>query len=219
MNPLQKKILNLADSSDLGTRTYYGIAKELGVDHPFKVKFALDQLEKRGLLVRNKRTGQLTKVSSQDKFGGLISIPVYGDASCGPAVAYADNTVTDFLKVSQSYINAKNLNRILAVKAVGNSMNRANIQGSPINNGDYVLVEKSDGWPNVKTGDYVVSMIEGMANIKRYVRDDANRRILLLSESFEDAPPILIAQEDLEDDLGHYEIIGKVVQVVPSSIA
>src|SRR3990167_9404967 len=182
MNLIQKRVLDLADLQDLSTRTCYSIAKELGVDHPYKVKFALDQLVKKGLLVRNKKTGQLTKVREGELFSGFLNIPIYGEASCGPPVAFADETIKDFLKVSPSAIKTKKLNKIFALRAVGNSMARANINGQSIDDGDFVLVESKD-WSVAYNGDYIVSIIEGMANIKKFFRDETNERVLLMSET------------------------------------
>ena len=209
MNLIQKRVLDLADLQDLSTRTCYSIAKELGVDHPYKVKFALDQLVKKGLLVRNKKTGQLTKVREGELFSGFLNIPIYGEASCGPPVAFADETIKDFLKVSPSAIKTKKLNKIFALRAVGNSMARANINGQSIDDGDFVLVESKD-WSVAYNGDYIVSIIEGMANIKKFFRDETNERVLLMSETFDESPPIIIANEDLEN----YKIAGKVIEVI-----
>lgn len=209
MNSLQKKILGLADTQDVGARTYYSIAKELKVDHPYKVKYAIDQLIKNGNLLNNRKTGSIIKVTERKNSDGFLSIPIYGEASCGPPVAYADDTIKDFLKVSPSSLKTKKLKKIFALKAKGESMNQANIGGSSIEDGDYVVVESSD-WPDFTNGDYIVSIIGGMANIKRYMQDEANQRILLLSESYGESAPIVIGREDLDN----YKIAGKVVEVV-----
>jgi repressor LexA len=58
-----------------------------------------------------------------------------------------------------------------------------------------------------QTGDYVVSSIEGVANIKRFVRDDVNQQIVLMSESTDEYPPIVIHPDD-------YLAQSKVIQVV-----
>ena len=87
-------------------------------------------------------------------------------------------------------------------------MNRASVNGKSIDDGDYVIVDGED--KNVKTGDYVLSVISGLANIKRFTEDKVNRQIVLQSESSQFFPPIHIH----EDDLDEYLVNGKVVEVI-----
>lgn len=213
MNPIQRQLLELADTLDLGKETYYGLAKRLGVNHPYKVKFALLQLEKNGHIFRNRRTDSITKAHSQGGFNGLLSIPYYGEVNCGQALAIADDTVKKFLKVSPSVITTKNLSRVFALKATGWSMNRADIGGRPVIDGDYLLVEKTEPH-QIHNGDYVVSLIGGSANLKRFYKDDVESRIVLLSESSEDLPPIIISAQDA-DEISSYQPIAKAIEVIP----
>ena len=62
----------------------------------------------------------------------------------------------------------------------------------------------------IKNGDYVLSIIDGMANIKRYFRDLEYQRIILLSESSASISPIFIHR----DDMDNYLVNGKVIQVI-----
>ena len=86
-------------------------------------------------------------------------------------------------------------------------MNRANIQGQSIEDGDNVIVNGEDKSP--KNKDYVVSIIDNTANIKRIFVDEKNRRIVLFSESSQDFPPIYIHPHEVS-----YFISGKVVDVI-----
>ena len=58
--------------------------------------------------------------------------------------------------------------------------------------------------------EIVVSIIGGLANIKRLRRDNANKRILLLSDSYrpDDFAPIIISEND------DFQVDGKVVDVI-----
>ena len=85
---------------------------------------------------------------------------------------------------------------------------QATINGQCIDDGDYVLVDSEVEVPN--NGDYVVSSIEGLANIKKYYRDDSQQMIALKSESTRERPPIMLHPSDTES----YRIHGRVVQVV-----
>lgn len=208
MHKVQEQLLALADTEDLGASSYYALAKRLGVANHGSIKFHLDQLLDKGLLFRDRKTGSISKVSEGEKFSGLISIPIMGQANCGAATSVADDRIQGFLRLSPSLVPRARLDNLYALKAAGDSMNAANIGGRPINNGDYVLVEKVD---HAKSGDYVVSVFDEVANIKRFFVDQENSRILLLSESKDYLPPIVVAEEDYDS----YTITGRLVAVVP----
>lgn len=208
MHKVQEQLLALADTEDLGASSFYALAKRLSVTNHGSVKFHMDQLFDKGLLFRDTRSGKITKVTEGEKFSGLISIPIMGEANCGAATRVADDRVQGFLRLSPSLLPKASLDNLYALRAVGDSMNAANIGGKPINDGDYVLAEKVDA---ANSGDYVVSIFDEVANIKRFIVDSANSRILLLSESRDPLPPIVVAEEDA----GSYMIAAKVVGVIP----
>jgi SOS-response transcriptional repressor LexA len=103
-------------------------------------------------------------------------------------------------------------NETFAVKAVGNSMNQALVNGESINDGDYVIVDNKQRSIEEYNNKYVLSVISGMSNIKRLVIDRLNDRIQLLSESSDSYPPIYIHEEDF----GEYMVNGLVTDVVKS---
>jgi SOS-response transcriptional repressor LexA len=63
----------------------------------------------------------------------------------------------------------------------------------------------------LSSGDYVVSLVNEAANIKRLYIDARNSRVVLFSESNANAQPIIIAKEDMS----YYHPVGKVVEVIP----
>ena len=85
-------------------------------------------------------------------------------------------------------------------------MNRATIDGKKIENGDYVIVDVDD--KNVKNGDIVLSIIDGMANIKRLFVDHENNQVVLMADSTKEFPPIYIHADD------DFMVNGKVIQVI-----
>ncbi|MEI6092779.1 MAG: S24 family peptidase, partial [bacterium] len=135
-----------------------------------------------------------------------VLIPVLGVANCGVATLCAEERFEGFLRVSSSIV--KKVKDIFAIKAVGDSMNKANIKNKNIEDGDYVLIDTSD--KNIKDRDYVLSTIEGHANIKKFIRDKDNDQIVLISESDKNYPPIIIHEKD---DFS-YIVEGKVIQVI-----
>ena len=87
-------------------------------------------------------------------------------------------------------------------------MNKANINGESIEDGDYVLVDPK--YNLLKNGDYVLAVIDGVATIKKYFKDIANRRIILLAESSASFSPIFIHFQEASSFL----VNGKIIQVI-----
>ena len=134
----------------------------------------------------------------------FISIPLVGSANCGPAELLAEENIEGYLTVKKNLIPRQS--GIFALRASGHSLNRANVKGKTIDDGDYVLIDAEDR--NIKDGDYVLSIISGAANLKRYTFDKKKDQIILSSESTESFKPIIILPGD------DFAINGKVVGVI-----
>ncbi len=204
MHSIQEKLLALAGKENLADMSFREIGKHINETSPQKIKHHLLQLEKNGLI----QLDRLAKVMVKTRPGlpaknSLFAIPILGTANCGPATAYADQEAEGYLRVSGKLLSKKK-----GIKATGYSMNKANINGEAVDDGDYVLVDPTA--TVIRNGDYVLSIIDGMANIKRYFRDNENQRIILLSESSASFAPIFIHR----DDMDNYLVNGKVIQVI-----
>lgn len=207
MHDIQQRILKLAAAENIGELGYRKLGEKIGVDHPQKVKHHLQKLLNDGHLFRS--VGGAIKASTPgDMNGKMTSIPILGMANCGQPLAYADNTVHGYLKVSPSVLQSKKPEELFAVQATGDSMNKSHIHGQCIEEGDYVIVDSNKNVP--RNGDYVVSSIEGLANIKKYVRDESQQVIALVSESTRSRPPIIVHPDDTDS----YHIHGTIVQVI-----
>lgn len=211
MHEIQKKILKLSSNKNISEMTLRDIGGEIGEDResPQKTKHHLQQLVKKGLL--KLVNGKYEKIS-QSTTGinsNLISLPIYGNANCGEAISFADDNIEGYLKVSPSIV--KNNKNVFIVKAKGNSMNKSTVNGDSIDDGDYVLVDAEK--KNPENGDYVLSIIDGLANIKKFKKDSAREMIILLSESSSSYDPIYIHQNDRD----FYSVAGKVVGVLKNS--
>lgn len=207
MHAIQEKLLKLAETTNLSEMSLRQIGRLVEEPSAQKVKHHLLQLEKHGLL----QMDRLAKVMIKTRPGtlyrsSLMAVPILGTANCGPATAYAEQEAQGFLRVSGRLLTKKK--DVFAIRASGYSMNKANINGESVEDGDYVIVDPS--YRAVRNGDYVLSIIDGMANIKRFFKDNANRRIILLSESSASIPPIFIHEQDLDN----YLVNGKVIQVI-----
>lgn len=210
MHDLQKRLLLLAHTHNLSRLKLREIGELLGEKiHPQRIKHHLAQLEKKGLITADYASGKMKKVTAgTDKKTNLLSIPILGNANCGPATLIAEENLQGYLKVSERFL--KKSKDIFAIQAVGDSMNKASIGDAKlsIDNGDYVIIDCSVKAP--RNNDYVLSVIDGLANIKRFVNDKNNDRIILKSESTQEYSPIFIHK----DDPIEYFVNGKVIQVI-----
>lgn len=205
MNPVQQKLLDLSKLYNLDELRRVDLMRMVGCEYPSQITHHMQQLIKRGDLVR--KDGRL--VPALKSGAGLVLIPVMGEADCGEATKYADGRIVDNLAVSPSVLKTKLSDRLYALIARGDSMNRARINGKAIEDGDYIIIERRDNYVP-KTGDIVVSIIAGLANVKRLRRDNAHKRILLLAESHrqQDYAPIVISEQD------DFAVDGQVVDVI-----
>lgn len=205
MHNLQEKILKLLDTKNIDGWTLREIGENIGEQFPQKVKHHIIQLEKKGLIKTNKKTKSIVRVrQGAIKNTELISVPIVGAANCGPATIFANENIEGYLKISKNILNkCKN---IFAIRAQGLSMNREKINGKTIEDGDYLIIDSSD--TSARNGDIILSVIDDMANIKKYMWDSANNQVVLMSNSTQDIPPIFIHEND------SFMINGKVIQVI-----
>lgn len=205
MHPIQEKLLKVIDEKNVGDLTLRQIGELIEEKLPQKIKHHLSQLERKGFILIDRKNKNISRISNKAKVGDIfISIPIVGTANCGPATIYADQNIEGYLKISKRLVSNKK--SVFALRAEGNSLNRANIDGKNVESGDFVIVDSENTLPH--DGDYVVSVIDGMANIKKYLLDKKNSRIALLSESTQEYSPIFIHEND------DFKINGKIVDVV-----
>lgn len=199
--------MQLSRHRDLSSMGLREIARELKVANPQTIKYHLNKLQEAGLIDLGDRA--YIRIE-KDKLGRshLITIPVMGQVSAGPATQITSNAVSGYIKISSALLRSKNYKDLYALRVIGSSMNRANIEGEPINDGDYAIVDSSKRSP--KNGDYIIATVDDLANLKRFHFDALNNQIVLLSESSEDYLPIFVHPEDSNEGL----ISGTVIQVM-----
>jgi SOS-response transcriptional repressor LexA len=217
MHPVQRKLLVLARQTNLAALTLREMAErlELPTDSPQRVKHHLAQLERKGLLLIDRSNGEAVVPSLDPRVasnvGGstsspVFSIPVLGAANCGPAMTYAEENVEGFLRVSSRLLRRSKPTGLYAIRAVGNSMNRAIVNEKSLDDGDYAVVESRRKTP--KNGEVVVVVIDGRAAIKCYHDDRKHGQIVLHAASSTDYDPIHLHPDDT------FAFSGVVVDVV-----
>lgn len=206
MHPIQRRLLQLAGEESLFPLSLRGIGKLIGENSAQKIKHHLEQLERKGLLIYDRSHKTLRVVEGKGRKGAsLIPIPILGAANAGPATLFANENLEGYLKISSNIVPKR---KVFAIRIEGNSMNRANIDGKNIEDGDYVIVDPQIRMP--QNGDYVLSVIDEVANIKRYYWERKNNQIMLISESTQNYPPILIHPKEISN----YLVNGKIIQVI-----
>ena len=86
-------------------------------------------------------------------------------------------------------------------------MNKARIDGKNLEDGDFVLIDSE--YKSPKNGDYILSIIDNCANLKKFEEDKKTGEIRLLSESKNPThKPIYVSSED------NFMVNGKIISVV-----
>ena len=183
--------------------------------YPSAAHYHVKRLHKEGFLERGTNEPRSieffqnnTLKSPYMKEAGLdsVQLPIVGSANCGPAELLAEENIDGYVKAPKSMARS---HWVFVLRAEGYSMNKARI-GDEKNNiepGDYVVIDAEDREP--ENGDYVLSIIDGNANLKKFERDNRYGGIKLVAESTETKyKPIYISSED------DFMVNGKIIGVI-----
>jgi repressor LexA len=203
MHIIQEKLLKELNRKSLSGMTLREIGSFVGEKSAQKIKHHLTQLSKKGFIAYNPTKKEIKKVQKISK-EGFMSLPIVGAANCGSATIFAEENITGYLKVSKKLVPRGG--KLFVLRAEGDSMNKANINGKNIENDDFVIVDAEQKSP--EPGQYIISIVDEMANIKKFAPDPQNKRIVLRSESTNEYLPIFIHEDD------KYEVSGRVVGVI-----
>lgn len=215
LTPKQKKVLDFVKKFSAKNEfapSLKEIGKHIGVSSPATVHQHLTALASKGFLEREKSQPRSMTVQTpeliESPYGNTvgmdsISLPIVGSANCGPADIYAEENIEGYLKISKSLLNRRD--GLFVIRASGDSMNKADFFGKTIENGDFVIIDSLDR--SAKHGDYVLSIIDGCANLKKFIVDK-NGQKLLVSESAKEYKPIFLHEED------DFMINGKIISVI-----
>ena len=216
MHVIQVKLLELSKSQNLAKVSLREMAWLIGLprESPQKIKHHILQLQKRGFLAIDRPKGLMERSSNSpawatgllDKGSRLFSVPIIGTANCGPATIFAEQNFQGFLRVSGRLLGRSKPDGLYAIKTDGASMNRAEINGKKIEDGDYAIVDSRRVAP--KNNDVVVVIFDDRATIKRFIDDRQNGQLVLRADSSFDYEPIYLHPSD------DFMISGTVVDVV-----
>ncbi|MCA9364327.1 MAG: hypothetical protein KC736_00315 [Candidatus Moranbacteria bacterium] len=164
-----------------------------GRDSLKSISQVIEALEKKELIARDeKRRIYIVENKNYADLQSCFSVPLYGLASCGEALAYAEDNIDGYLQVSKSLFRKSDPANLFAVKALGDSMNKDNV-----GDGDYVIFEKFDGHSDSDMeGKIVVAVINGMATIKRFKKVGGGVIGLFPNSTNKTHQPIFIHEND-----------------------
>lgn len=133
-----------------------------------------------------------------------VRIPVLGAANAGSATLFAEENVEGYLKVTKSQL--PRTEGVFSLRVVGDSMNKAKIKGKNVEEGDFVLIDSENR--EAHDNDYVLSIIDGCANIKKFKRSKKGD-VMLVSESTNTKhKPIFVSSGD------DFMINGKIFDII-----
>ena len=160
----------------------------------------LDALEKKGFIIRDHYQNRGLRISRNEPStseSDFIRLPVFASVGCDNESVFAqDEDTNEYLSVEKKLINGRD---VVVMKAAGNSMVDAKI-----NNGDYVLIEKTE---SVETGDRVVAIVNDMAVLKKLQKIDNG---YVLHAEAKGYAPIVLSSDS--------KIFGKLISVIPMNM-
>lgn len=209
---LQEAIIGLIKREDISEYGYRTLAQKIGITHPQTAKYHLSKLLKDGLIKMTPSGGYEVVKESVARASSCVNLPILGYANCGEPLMFTGGTRSgEELTISRSLLPAtKSANNYFVVQAKGDSMNKARINGQPIDDGDYILVDGNKNEPS--NNSYSLVSVDGLATIKKLKIDWDQQIISLNSESTRPRPPIIIDAEASGNLVCHGQI-AKVIKL------
>ncbi|MFH1827102.1 MAG: transcriptional repressor LexA, partial [bacterium] len=127
-------------------------------------------------------------------------IPLVGNVACGSPLLAIEN-IEAYISYDADKVQGKAQDYFF-LRAVGDSMNKTNVSGKTIDNGDFVLVKKQS---TANSGNRVVALIGDEATIKKMLKEDGYVRLEPESANPDNKPIILF---------GDFSVQGIVVDVI-----
>lgn len=175
------------------------MVKLMKFSSPRSVTQYLEALEERGLIKRWRYKNRgIELVSSKPRFElGKINIPVIASAGCDQMSVFAERSFGDFVCVDKALLAGKPKDKIVSIRAIGNSMDEAGVR-----DGDHVLVEVTE---DLRDNDIIVAIIDNFAVIKKLTL--ANNAVVLNPVSSDPSYKPIILRRD-------FKLFGKVIDII-----
>ncbi len=178
----------------------------LGFSSARTVAQYLEILEHKGYIVRRKNAHRNVELRDTDQRGMpsalTVSVPVLANVGCDDLSVFAQEKYDEYLEVDKEIAEDKGDGGVVAVRAVGSSMNDAGIES-----GDYILIRFSE---HAENGDKVAVIVDDMVTVKLLERTD---EVTILRPVSTDPKykPIILRRD--------FKIVGKVLCVISHKVA
>ena len=117
-----------------------------------------------------------------------IPVPVVGQVPAGPLMT-AEENIQGWIRLPKENLRPRSA-KFFLLRVRGDSMNKATVVGSRIENGDLIIVRQQ---PTAEPGEIVVAIIDGEATVKRFERGP-NYLILRPQSTKSGYEPIIVNQ-------------------------
>lgn len=145
------------------------IRKSMGYAGISSVQRHVDALKKKGYLLNERYQARSFEIPTSEQ---MLNIPLVGNIACGVPLLAVENIEAYIpYPASQTTYSSEDL---FFLRAVGDSMNKSNINEKTIDDGDYVLVKKQS---TADFGNRVVALIGDDATIKKMVQGDGHIKL------------------------------------------
>jgi repressor LexA len=200
LTPKQSEVLQVLRehfSHSTESPTVEELRELIGVKYKRSVIQFLNALEEKAYINRTPNTSRgISMLNQIEDSPDFITVPVKGSAGCDNAMIFAQETFDESIIVDKKLF-APSVSEIIAIKAIGHSM-----QSAGISDGDHVLVEMTD---NIESGDRVVAIVGDTAVIKR-IKFNHNSVVLNPDSPDGQYKPIVLKERPI--------IVGKVLIVI-----
>ena len=183
------------------------IGEKTGISSTSVVNYYLDQLEKRGLIQRDRKISRGVRLAGSNGNGDTFRIPVLGPIAAGqplpeldPNISYLGDSEADAVEIARSLLPSKEkTENLFALKVQGESMIDA-----MVNDGDIVVMRPAN---EARNGEMVAVWLpnENAATLKYFFKEKDRFRL-------QPANPTMKAQYYKKTE--PLEIKGKVVMVI-----
>lgn len=183
------------------------IGEKTGISSTSVVNYYLDQLEKKGLIERDRKISRGVRVANSNSYGDTLRVPILGPIAAGlplpeldPNVSYMNDSEANAVDIARSLLPSKEKGeKLFALEVKGESMIDA-----MINDGDIVVMKPAS---EARNGEMVAVWLpsENAATLKYFFKEKDRYRLQPANPTMK--PTFIKKSEQLE-------IKGKVVMVI-----
>jgi repressor LexA len=141
----------------------------LGISTKRGVVGHLEALEKKGYIIRTSEPRGIQVLDDEEPvYEYLVGIPILGYANAGTPLVLAQEENLGVLQLDPALIDKTDQN-LFALIVKGDSMNMRNINGKPLDDGQYLIVHRDAEYGD---GDVVVAIVDGCATVKNIKKEN-----------------------------------------------